>query len=53
MAAEIFERQVGEQRRHLRRRDPHDDEGEEADQRDGDGGHRGDARTAERFRKLD
>ena len=49
----IFQRQVGEQRRHLRRGHPQHQEGEEADQGDGDGAHRGDARGAERFDELD
>ena len=49
----ILERQVGEQRRHLRRRHAQDEKGEEADQREGDGAHRRDARRAERFDELD
>jgi hypothetical protein len=51
--ARIFKRQAGKERRHLRRCDPHDDEGEKADQSDGDGGHGGNARTAKCFGKLD
>ncbi len=49
----IFERQASKERRHLRRCDPHDDEGEKADQGDGDGDHGGNARAAKRFGKLD
>ena len=48
----ILVAQVGKQRRHLRRGHAQDEEGEKADQRDGDGAHRGDARRAERFDEL-
>ena len=48
----VLEGEVGEQRRHLRRGDAQDEEGEKADQRDGDGAHRGDARCAERLDEL-
>ena len=36
----VFQRQVGKERRHLRRGHAHHEEAEEADQGDGDGGHR-------------
>ena len=49
----VFRRQVGEHRRHLRRRDAQDDEGEEADERGGDGGHGREARRAQRSDELD
>ena len=48
----IFRRQVGEDRRHLRRRDAQDDEGEGADQRSGDRRHGPEARSAERSDEL-
>ncbi|MHC2151357.1 hypothetical protein ACVIW3_002286 [Bradyrhizobium diazoefficiens] len=48
-AGRIFHREVGEQRRHLRRGDPHDDEREEADERGGDRDHRPEAGGADTF----
>ena len=49
----ILGREVGEHRRHLRRRDAQDDEGEDADQGHGDGGHGGKARRAQRPDEFD
>ena len=49
----VLEGEIGEERGHLRRRDPHDEEAEEADQRDGNGEHRGDARSAQRLHELE
>ena len=49
----IVKRETGEEWRHCRGGDPHDDEGEETNQRNGDCRHRGDARTAERLDELD
>jgi hypothetical protein len=45
--------EVGEHRRHLRRRDAQDDEGEDADHGRGDGAHGGQARRAQRPDKFD
>ena len=49
----VLGREVGEQRRHLRRGHAQDQEGEEADQRDRDRGHGRDPRRAQRFQELD
>ena len=46
----VLEREIGEQRRHLRRGDPQDDESEEADQR---GGHRAHGCEPGRPERLD
>ena len=53
IAAEVLGRQVGEHRRHLRRRDAQDDEGEDADQGGGDRAHGGKARRAQRPDEFD
>ena len=45
----VLDDEVGEQRRHLRRGDAQDEEGEEADQRDRDRAHRRKPRRAERL----
>jgi hypothetical protein len=45
----ILHRQVGEERRHVRRRDAQHQEGEKADQRDRDRGHRRKPRRPERL----
>ena len=52
-AGGVLEREVGEQRRHLRRGDAHDDEGEEADQRGRDRDHRHQPRSAQAFQEVD
>ena len=49
----VFQRQVGKERRHLRRRHAHHDEGEEANEGDSDGGHRRNACCANGFGELD
>ena len=49
----VLEAEVGEQRRHLRRGDPQDQEGEKADQRDRDRGHGRDPRRPQRFEELE
>ena len=49
----ILERQIGEQRRHLRRRDAHHQDREEADQRHRHRRHGGDSRRTQRFDELD
>ena len=46
-AGGVFGRQVAEQRRHLRRGDPHDDKAEEPEQHDSHGEHRHDPRCAQ------
>ncbi len=49
----IVERELGEERRHRRLREAHDDEGEEADQDRRGCAHGGDARRSQRFDELD
>ncbi|MFK4581887.1 hypothetical protein ABIF83_005364 [Bradyrhizobium ottawaense] len=54
-AGGILDAEVGEQRRHLRRGDAHDDEREKADERGGDRDHRpepGGADTLQKVRKT-
>jgi len=48
-AGRIFDREIGEQRRHLRRGDAHDNKCEEADERGGDRDHRPEAGGADTF----
>ena len=48
----ILGREVGEQRRHLRRRDAQDQEGEKSHERDGDRAHRDDASRTQGFQEL-
>ena len=52
IAGGVLDAEVGEQGGHLRRGDPHDDEGKEADQRDGDRNHRHQARCAETLKET-
>src|SRR5262249_21984629 len=49
----ILERQVGEQRRHLGRRDPHDHKGKEPHERNRYRSHGRDSRRSQRLEKLD
>ena len=49
----VLEGEVGKQRRHLRRGHAQHEEGKKADERNGDGAHRGNARGAERPDELD
>jgi hypothetical protein len=49
----VLEGEVGEQRRHLRGRDPQHQQREEADQRDRDRAHRRDPPRTQRFEELD
>ena len=51
-AGRIFDAEVGEERRHLRRGDAHDDEGKEADERGGDRDHRPEAGGADTLQKV-
>ena len=53
IAGGVLDREVGEQRRHLRRGDAHDEEGEEADQRDGDRAHRRRCAPRRAFQEVD
>ena len=45
----VFDAEVGKQRGHLRRRDPHDDEAEESDKREGHRNHCGQPRRTQTF----
>ena len=49
----ILQRQLGEQHAHRRLRHPHDHEGEEADEREGDDAHRRDPRRPEPRQEVD
>ena len=51
-AGGVLDAEVGEESRHLRRRDAHDDESEETDQHGGDRDHRRQPRCSQAFQKC-